>query len=616
MSAIFGLIRLKKGVADAESTSALNNAMSHRAAQGSFLWQQPQLVLGFCKSEIYNRNLKDSGLLETEHIVLVAEARIDNREELFKALGVNEQLRDAISDAALILKAFLRWEKNCLQYLDGAYAFAVWDKISQELFMATDHIGFRPLYYYQDTNEFIFCSEIKGIKAVKGNSLKFNQEHLEEYLYRQGDPAQTYLKAIKLLCGGHSLNLKSGKVQLNSYWKLDDRGKYKFLKDNEWTDCLRSLLLQAVDKRMADTDVRIGVTLSGGLDSSSIACLLAQRLAKQNRSLYAFSSVLPNGYRGPYRDERAYIELVNKHCPNIIQTDVLASTSTPFGLMSEAFKKHETFPNPFFYMDEAITNEAKSKGIELLFSGYGGDYGVSRKGNKVIYELLRDNKLALVLQLINQMSNLEQIKWISVLKREVLSHFPLITRLKGLLRQKEDNILLRSFAPQGMNPKMSYLNEQTQLQMLLQNGKIGKLVGRLCNTYAYDGIVAADPMFDRTVMEFLMEVPNSLFVKDGIKRNLLRRAMAGIVPEQILNRNDKNAYSPDYKKRINDSQHVLQSLMDADSSQFIFEQYLNRTLLQKWMTASKIDLDKTDIRIAQTGIICLVLAHLKDQGDL
>ncbi|NTW32399.1 MAG: hypothetical protein HGB12_07220, partial [Bacteroidetes bacterium] len=587
MSAIFGIVNKKGNVVEESSVNAIRQAIAHRATDGSGLWQKQNIVFGHCNLFVYPQQKDEQLPLESENLVITADARIDNRSELSERLGVNKHLLANTSDSQLILLSYKKWEKLCVNYLEGEFAFAIWDKQNHDLFIATDHIGFRPVFYYDSPEIFIFCSEMKGVVAAKTTPDYFNEESLIEYHFKQGTPCQTYNKEVFTLCGGSTLTLQNNILSIAKYWELQAQGKYHFSKDEEWEECLRDLLYKAIEKRL-NPDVPVGITLSGGLDSTSIACILSELLQKKNKPLYAFSSVLPIGHKGIEEDERKYIEIVGRHCPNIIQSYVEAPNISPFTDLEKAFEMEESFPNIFFYMDKALLEAAKEKNIRILFTGFGGDYWVSWKGYSVIYLLIKQGKLNEAWNLIQQFSKTEQRSVLRVLKSKYLSQTNWYKFLRSMLLKNKKNkeidwqvytTLQDNFVKKYKNrvcPDIRGAEYAHYMQDYTNSGRLGMIISRIYNRNNMFDMDSSVPLLDKTIFEFLSEVPLRLFVKGGCPRSLIRNAMEGIIPTKINERKDKLPYSPGYHNRIIREKELFNNLTDSPEYNFVFDKYIDR----------------------------------------
>ncbi len=575
MSAIFGIVNKKRKPVIPDSINAMLSVMGYRAVDGKNTFTDDNVSFGHCLLKTYPQQEYENQPLSLLTCTITADARLDNREELATLLGINKAVLNKTSDPEIILLAYKRWDEDCINYLDGEFAFVIWDSDKHKIFAAVDKIGFRPLFYYNSSEVFIFCSEIKGIVAAKPGPNFFNDDSLIEYFYRKGTPDNTYNSEVFALCGGNVLILQNDRLTCRKYWNLKTTGKYSFKKDDDWYECARELLFRAVEKRL-NSNITTGITLSGGLDSTSVACILSEQLMKKNKPLYAFSSVLPIDYKGIEQDERKYIEIVGKHCPNIIQTYVEAPDLGPYTDLDEAFKIEETFPNTFFYMDKALLKAANKMNVKSLFSGFGGDFWVSWKGDSVIYELIKKGELFEALALMNMLKREDNKSFYRIAWNNYFSH----SKAYRLLRKKiflnknrfAENNLLKIKAKEN---DASYSNYCLQIQDKINRGQIGRITGMLANRSGYYMSDYMIPLFDADLLTFLSDIPISLHLKNGQRRNVLREAMRNIIPAEICNRKDKMPFSPDYKKRIMREKEYYGKLIESTKSDLLFSQYID-----------------------------------------
>ncbi len=625
MSALFGFINKNGKPAEKVFLNKILQAVSHRATDGSFSWLHHNVAMGNCRLIVYPQHHFEQQPLEIGHLTITADARIDNRNELASYFELDRHLLSITPDSQLILQAYQKWGQKCVDHLEGGFAFAIWDKQNQHLFAATDHIGFRPFFYYDSPDVFIFCSEIKGVVAAKPLPNYFNDESLIEYFYRKGTPNQTYNKEVFALCGGNTLTLQNGNISINKYWNLESTGKYSFKRDEDWYDCTRELLYRAVEKRL-NPDMPIGIKLSGGLDSTSIACILSELLMKKNKPLYAFSSVLPIDHKGIEKDERNYIEIVGRQCPNIIQTYVEASGTGPFSNLEESFQMEENFLSSTFYMNRALLHEAKEKKIRILFSGFGGDYWFSWKGSSAIYELMQQGYYRNAFRLMHQFSKTEQQSLLHIFRGMYISHTSWYKRLREIFREKETNwteqtTLHKHFVENYSTQidRHSNYDNTTLIQALINDGSIGRMKSRFYNLNSTYKMDSAIPLFDKDIFELLSDLPLYFFVNGGCKRSLIRNIMEGINPPEVNKRKDKLPFSPECVKRIYGDRGLVKQLINSPSYSFIFDRYIDKKLINNHIdnipcvyTGTSDDI--IGLRIAQSGIASVVLKHLSDSN--
>ncbi len=626
MSAIFGIINKTGKPIEQHKVDAVLTSLRHRATDGKGVWIESNVAMGHCLLKVFPRQNFEKQPQTISDYTITADARIDNRDELAILLGIHKKELAITADSTIILLAYQHWGNKCIKHLEGEFAFAIWNKQNQTLFAATDPIGFRPFYYYNSPEMFIFSTEMKGVVAAKPLPNYFNEESLIEYFYRKGTPNITFNKEVFALYGGNTLILEGNKMAIGKYWTIESTGKYHYKKDEDWYDCTRELLYRATEKRL-NPEVPTGITLSGGLDSTGIACILSELLLKRNKPLYAFSSVLPMDYKGIEKDERHYIEIVGRHCSNIIQSYEEAPGVGPLSNLDEAFDLDETFPNPFSYMDKAILEAAAKKNIRILFNGFGGDYWISNKGDNVIYDLINNGNFADAYSLIKQFSEKEEKSILHEFRTRYLSHTKAYKGMRSIIKKRETDwqnktFLHRHFLDKYQVELDKIVNYSTSFKMkqLLKTGRIGRTTSMVYNRNSWYAMDSSVPLFDKDLMEFLIHIPERLLIENGTPRNLIRSALRHIIPPEIAQRRDKQPYSPGCPTRLISQKEQIFRIVNNPDKQETFEKYINSneiiahineiTPFTGFGKPDKI----IDLRVAQAVIVCYLLDKLHNIG--
>jgi len=251
-------------------------SMAHRGPDGISAWADGPVGLAHCamhttpEAEHERQPLADP----LSGCVITADARIDNREELLQTLRPTPSDGQVITDIDLILAAYLKWGTSAPEHLIGDFAFAIWDPRERHLFCARDHIGVKPFYYHADGKSFYFATEIKAIRATSESRFDLNEERVAEFIAKQAiSPDSTFFANIHRLPSAHSLIVHSdGRHEVKRYWSLDPDRETVFATDEEYEEAFRDLFTETVRCRMR-TNGDFGIMLSGGLDSSSVACV-------------------------------------------------------------------------------------------------------------------------------------------------------------------------------------------------------------------------------------------------------------------------------------------------------------------------------------------------------
>lgn len=570
MSAIFGLVNANKQQVG-NTAQLMQNAMAHRATDGQGIYQDEQAFIATNQLITSVRQNYEKLPYQAENLVITCDSRIDNYRDIIGQLAIKGK-ENEITDAELIIKLYRKYGKKCIDYLEGEFAFVIWNKDTGTIFAATDHIGFRSFYYHFTGQAFVFASEIKGVLPAKQTPLRLDILNIINK-YMINFDGGTYDTDIKQLPAGTTLTWQCSKpqtVELYKYWQLKANGKYAFNKDNEWAECMRELIINAVSKRL-NSEKPVGISLSGGLDSSFLAGILATELQKKNKPLYTFSNVLGENYKGTEKDERYYIELVGKKYPNIQQHFIhFTDGEGPFSNMEDTFERIECLAYPFIYTDKRLFEIAGQIGTGLFFTGFGGDFAMSYKGGGLIYDQVVALRIRNAYKSLAFIAADQKISLLHAFRFYVLDNSPfrkLYQPVADYLRQDNAMLLSKELARMAAG-KVAYgstAGVKKRMADVINNGTIGGLLfktqKKLSASY---GIETTVPMLDKDLMEFFMDIPPEQFMLNNWQRSLMRRAMDGLVPEEIQWRKDKMAYVPDFPEKIMESRAFIDSILNHE----------------------------------------------------
>ena len=323
-------------------------------------------------------------------LVLTADARIDNRMELIGQLGLGTKDDRGLRDGDLILLAFKRWGDRTPEYLIGDFAFAIWDASSRVLFCARDPIGIRPLYYsYCPGRYFVFASEAKAVLAYADVPRRINERKIVDHLTRSfQDTRRTFYEDVVRLPPAHSVTVGQESMQLRRYWSLDCARDLRLKNDDEYAEAFRELFVEAVRCRTS-TAFSVGSTLSGGLDSSSIACAANRMLSESQRPLFTFSAIFPSLAEANCEESTsAYVDVVLKK-RHVRADAVRADQSSPLDDWARV-SSHlgDACLAPNLYIHWALYKAAAARGVRILLDGLDGDTTVSH-GLAYLTDLVR-----------------------------------------------------------------------------------------------------------------------------------------------------------------------------------------------------------------------------------
>ena len=515
---------------------------------------------------------------QNKDVVIVADAIIDNREELYYELQLEGRPLKDITNSELILEAYIRWNKEVPQHLIGDFAFAVWNNKKEELFLCRDHVGKRTLYYTQEDNVIAFSTLIKPLLMIKTN-VKYSEQWIANYLavlesLNELDLELTFYESIKQVPPATYMIFTKDKVEVKKYWNPIEGKQLKLDSDEAYEEAFRTVFFEAVNCRL-EVDGEIGIMLSGGLDSGSIACVAAKSLDQKSQRLKAYSAVPKADYvdwlpKGTIADESKYIDELVRHYPNIDLNYCASDKLDAYNQMERLSLIQESpykYSANLFWIDR-IAQLAKEDGCKVLLDGQSGNHTISY-GNisDHIVTLINKRKLITAYREIMKYSRLHHRIPKSVIKHFILLYVPQFMKDKWKRTKTENtksmtHLIKKEFADQWKVNK--YLKHNRQGKYYKKRQTVKDVREYICNNLLFSqsgasearlsieyGMVRRDPSRDKRVIEFCMSLPAEQFVKDGMERSLIRKSMKGILPDLIrMNFSERGRQSADLVQRL------------------------------------------------------------------
>lgn len=568
MSAICGIMQLTGNGIPPDFLNLMMTALQHRGPDGSGIWAGELFSFGHQMLHITPESLTEKlPYYDTESgLAITAVARLDNRRDLLDMLGITINA-SKLPDSLIILQAYKKWGENCPARLLGDFAFAIADVKKRMLFLATDHLGRTPLYYYQAGRYFLFSTEIKGILACPEVSIRLDLKKiamLSMPLMMIQDKENTFFSDVRKMPAACVMTITERGMTQRAYWRPSVPAPLHFKKEEDFVEAFQAVFAGAVRARIRSA-FPVAALFSGGLDSSAVTAMAARILKEENKRLYTFSAVLPEKYRGTGNDEREYIDIL-KNYENIDLHYITDEQRGPFDDLDRLIWSGES-PNytSRHYQYTAFALQAKKTGCRMILDGGGGEFGPSFHGDGIMAEwFLHGNWLTLVREL-HARSVVEGRSLWGLIKGEVIKPFvpPFVARKRprfDLQQSLQTTPIRKSFVTK-------YLGEDIFKQLTDVNLKVwpgpdhrknqlrplGLFMGASGgNGYVgYENVAYQYPFFDRRLLEFCLAAPSQFKIRNGYKRNLVRLGMKGILPDKLRLRTSKDPFGPDFHDRYN-----------------------------------------------------------------
>jgi len=453
------------------------------------------------------------------------------------------------TDTEVILQAYVMWGVTCLKRFNGMFAFAIWDSKNGKLFCARDRRGIKPFYYYFDGKSFYWASEIKQLVFSGLITAEPDPGNIANYLLsaRLNIDKQTFFRGIKELVPACFLIIENGQLQLHKYWDVDTANEIGGFKDADYADMFREIFTDAVRMRLR-SDVPLGISLSGGLDSSSIACVASSFITNPIKTF----SVYYTG--GREFDEREYIDEILKtgnfsaimhHGDNQVTWDELmrffyhqdepTMSASPFS----AYRNHQNI---------------RKNGIVVVLNGQGGDELLAGYHTYFKYyylDLIRQGKFKKLIQ--------EYQSYTRHFNPGLKDSFGLFAKI--LLRIALSDQTLKRFEYHDTSNKQFYNRQlfSERKAVILENKFRSSLKNSLYNTLTHSSIPhllhwedrnsmawsveSRVPFLDYKLIELVFSMPDSLKIRGPVTKFVLRESMKGILPEKVRTRMDKVGFA-------------------------------------------------------------------------
>ena len=588
MSGIAGILHLDNSPVRGKIIAQMVEATAYRGSDGQHTWHSGSVALGHCHFWTTPEDIGETQPIGTDNgrYHIVADARIDNRDELISTLKHDSYNLNKIStDAQIILAAYIRWGEQCAEHLIGDFAFTIWDDRDRTLFTARDVMGIRPFLYTKVDGVFYFASTVGAILAALPQRPALNEPLMIDYLRGSLElgVCQTVYAGLDRLPPAHSLTISHGKLQSPRLYYVFGQGTPPDCHSNtEWIAGFRSVLNEAIRCRLR-SHTPVGMAVSGGLDSSAIACAAHEIGEKSNNipAVRLYSTIFNNT---PGADEKKYFDLVAAHCRDF---DSVRIPSDNLWALSE-FGTEGNYPleEPELLLLRSHTlamfRNPAADGCRVVLWGNGGDaltgLNVYEDPNLLFSlgwrEMLAEYKYYTGKVRTILHNNVRPFLPAFVLRRRSHRNY-LGTAINKLQQQPLINCPLEHdyLEPALNTPVAHHLHSLIRSpSFLVRSSLIDTLV-------AYSGVEQRLPYLDRRLIEFVLYLPLHLLSYRGGRRTVLYTSMEKTLPEPVRNRWDKADFSGLIRRGLKQEKIKVEDLLSG--SRLAARGWINEKVLRQ-----------------------------------
>jgi asparagine synthase (glutamine-hydrolysing) len=586
MSSIAGIYHLDRGPIDRVLLKRMIDCAPHRSSAAAWIWTDGFVGLAHGNLSATEQSTCEIKTARNElgNWLLTFDGRIDNREELKLKLAPSLGNVTEPTDSELLLSAYATWGTECLKWVIGDYAFALWDGRLRHLYCGRDAYGIRPFYYSFGDNRFVFGSDCLQILQDPKISISVDQNKLAEWFtwcgvlhHSYGNVGATFFQDISALPPAHYLIVNASGIKIKRYWDIDPGAEIRYCRPQEYAEHFLYLFREAVRCRLRSF-APVGAELSGGFDSSSIVCVTAELLRSErneNRRLKTFSLV----FNRLSCDERTLINTVTEKYQlesHQLAADELCSL-VGFAQSDNSLCDINS-PDQLHSLKalQALYQLAYDRGVRVMLSGEGAEQHVL--GNSFILDsLVRECRWRELLQRLSVM--LGESSYRSVLGGSLkFGVWPVLSGKRGiryyyrwLHRELNGKQTAEWFTPTFAWRVAGELAQQKERLFGFTRFKDwGKQL-------VYEGLTPGSSVFckdisaripierrfpyqDRRLIEYCLAIPPEQkfhHLRHIQKRNirgraLQRNALNGIIPDEILQSHTKVNFNALSKKRMSD----------------------------------------------------------------
>ena len=579
-------------------------AQAVHGADPQFFWNDEQISLGGGLSRFLPEDRFDVQPLWSadRSACLIASVRLDNRPDLARELDLQQP--ETLADSSFLMAAWQRWGPSCIDHLLGAFSFAVWLPQRQEVFAAVDHVGERPLYIHRGKHFFALASTPKGLLTLPDPARQFEETRVADWMACvRPDWTKSFFTGIERVPSGHFLRVTPDRVECRQYWHPAQTAPIRYRRDEDYVEALRERFDRAVEARLRSTG-EVGSFLSAGLDSSSVTATAARLLGARGKKLTAYTAVPRPDYDGrklPWQiaDEGPAAAEVARMYPNI--DHVLADTSG-VDLMATLKAWTDAMDKPALNVVNilwitAILQQARQRGIGVVLEGSSGNGTISFETWWVLSHFFRRGKWVKLARLVPSLRH----------KGDISIRAAARSSLSGLLPKRLSDALIpgdpygHMYSPMlpvelmerfGMHRKIFEATHHEPKEPVKE--MTGMFEGYDTSlTYsamqAVSGVDVRDPTLDKRIVEFCFAIPPEQYVVGRHSRSLVRRAMAGRLPESTLMRYRRGHQGADWYLPLTESLDAMrreaEAIEQCEAARSMIDVPRLKQLLDTWPTS-------------------------------
>ncbi len=483
--------------------------------------------------------------LSRRGFVLTWDGRLDNRDVLIAQLGIDlMQRRD---DLAIVAAAFDRWESEAFRRLVGDWAVTIWKPQTREIVFAIDYMAVRHIFYYLKPNRVLWSTDLSSIVLLSGDRFQLDDDYVAGFLAHDSDAHLTPYREIREVPPGQFVRIHDGQVATKRYWQFSPSSRIRYKTDTEYEEHFRHLFRQSVRRRLRSDSVVLA-ELSGGLDSSSIVCMADDVLSKEGAETPRLDTISFYDNTEPNGDDSIYFQKVEVKRGRVgIHIDSGKMGCAPPSLELPEFSAMPGDLRFGQHLGEERAERVLDGGYRVVLSGIGGDefLGGVPDPRALLADLIVQGKFVTLAKQLTAWSLIKRRPWIRLLWQSAIELLPTALGQYCVQEAEIESWIRKDFAERTrLAIKQVDVDDHCGMWLPSRRGYIGGVVLMASQLAKFTPPSSAMeearyPYLDQNLIEFTLSIPATQLLRPGERRSLMRRSLAGIVPDEILSRRTK-----------------------------------------------------------------------------
>ncbi|RPG55934.1 MAG: asparagine synthase (glutamine-hydrolyzing) [Flavobacteriales bacterium TMED235] len=578
MCGIAGIINFNKINVKKYDLKLMVSKILHRGPDGENYWINNNIGFGHCRLAIIDKSSKGSQPMISfdGRYVLSYNGEVYNFKELKKILEKKYKFRSN-SDTEVVLYSLIEWGTNALNKFNGMFALSFFDRKKQELMLARDRYGIKPLYVFKNHKLFAFASEQKSLVALPDFKKEINFNSISEYFTFQNILSKnTFFKNIEVFEAGSFLkySLKNKKFTIEKYWEYNFRKKQNKKKENEYIEELKKLHENAINSQLV-SDVKVGSYLSGGIDSSSITYIASKNINKFDTFNCGFQTRLISNKEKKF-DETFKAKIICKYLKTknhkfLIEPKHIEKSLNSIAYHLEEPRVGQSYPNYY-------ASKLASKHVKVALSGIGGDEFFGGYPWRYLTGLKINN--------YNEFINKYYKIWQRLITEDNKKKF--FSPIWGNIKTQNNKEIFKNIF-KGLNKKINNDTDIINLSLHFEAKTFLKGLLILDDKLSMcHGIENRVPFLDNNLVDFAMTCPADLKIKNFYNNRgkyILRKMLKKNLPKEIYTNRKQGFSGPDnswfknqnknFVKNTLNNKNIIFNIIDKNEVNKILENHFN-----------------------------------------